>query len=121
MDERRAARPGQGRAKYLRMGEGVGNSAPSNDTDEGAPAFTFTRGQLGAFITDAVAAALEARDGERGPPVLLDREKLAARLGCSSSLVDKMRRQGMPCVRLGDSPRFELERCLGWIRKEGAA
>jgi hypothetical protein len=109
-----------GRAKYLTKGGSVGGGASGEVSNDNAPAFTFTRGELGALITLAVAAALEARSGE-GAAVLLDREKLAERLGCSSSLVDKLRRQGMPCVRLGDSPRFELERCLGWIRKEGAA
>ncbi len=111
---------GRARPKYLRLrdggGGGVGEGTPANDS---APAFTFTRGELGAFITEAVVRALEAR--APGEPVLLDREALALRLGCSSSLVDKLRRRGMPTVRLGDSPRFELEQCLGWIRKDGAA
>lgn len=108
---------GRLRPKYLRVKERVGEGAPENDT---APAFTFTRGELGAFITDAVVRALEAM-GPPALPALLDREGLAAALGCSSSLVDKLRRQGMPTVRLGESPRFELEACLGWIRKDGAA
>lgn len=110
---------GRTRPKYLRLGEGggVGASAPENDT---APAVTLTRGELGALVRGAVDAALEALHASK-PPALLDREGLAAALGCSSSLIDKLRRRGMPTVRLGDSPRFELESCLGWIRKDGAA
>ncbi len=104
------------RAKYLRLGESsVGGGSPHNDN---APAVTLTVGELGAMVREAVEAAMGAHASE---PVLYDREGLATRLGCSSSLVDKLRREGMPCVRLGDSPRFELERCLDWLRKAGAA
>jgi hypothetical protein len=103
------------RAKYLKLGERVGGSAPDNDN---APAFTVTRGELGRMVREAVEGALAER---QAPPALLDREGLGLALGCSSSQVDKMRRAGMPCVRIGDSPRIELERCLGWLRKDGAA
>lgn len=108
---------GRGRAKYLRMGEaGVSGGAPSNDT---APAFTVTRGELAGLVREAVAEAVGEALAPR--PVVLDREALASALGCSSSLVDKFRRRGMPHLRLGDSPRFELAACLGWLRKDGAA
>lgn len=113
---------GRQRPKYLKLGQGAHVGAPAGDNDtasDGAPAFTVTRGELAAMVRQAVASALEAI-GAR-PPALLDREDLAAALGCSSSLVDKLRRGGMPCVRLGDSPRFELAACLSWIRKDGAA
>lgn len=106
---------GEKRAKYLRMGERVGTGAPENDN---APAFTVTRGELTELVRSAVAEALTER---QAAPLLLDREGLAAVLGCSSSLIDKLRRRGMPSVRLGDSPRFELEACLAWVRKDGAA
>jgi hypothetical protein len=114
---------GQKRPKFLRLGEasgGVGGGAADNDTLLGdrAPAFTVTRGELAGLVRQAVESALGER---RAQPVLLDREALALSLGCSSSMVDKMRRQGMPCVRLGESPRFELEACLSWLRKDGAA
>lgn len=109
---------GRVRPKYLRMGEasGVGGGAPGNDN---APAFTVSRGELSALVREAVAEALTATASPA--PLLLDREGLSIALGCSGSLVDKLRRRGMPHLRLGDSPRFELERCLEWIRKDGAA
>ncbi len=110
---------GRKRPKYLKLGEGSGVGAPAPGNDN-APAFTVTRGELAGLVRQAVEAALEAL-GAQKPPALLDREGLAAALGCSSSLIDKLRRRGMPTVKLGDSPRFELERCLGWIRKDGAA
>lgn len=108
---------GRTRPKYLRMGAaGVGAGAPENDT---APAFTVTRGELAGLVRAAVAEAIGA--GPAPTPALLDREGLAFELGCSSGFVDKLRRSGMPCLRLGDSPRFELEACLSWLRKDGAA
>lgn len=50
---------------------------------------------------------------------LLDRVALAKALGCSPGHVDKERRAGMPCIYLGDSPRFELQECKDWLRKKG--
>jgi hypothetical protein len=109
---------GRPRPKYLRLGEGsVGTSAPGGDN---VPGWTLTVGELGALVRGEVAEALASRAAP--PPALLDREALSIALGCSGSMVDKLRRGGMPHLRLGDSPRFELERCLEWLRqKEGAA
>lgn len=119
---------GRKRAKYLRLGEGshVGGGAPggaavANDT---APAFTVTRGELAELVRQAAAEAVAEALGSGLPAAqLLDREALSIALGCSGSLVDKLRRRGMPHLRVGDSPRFELERCLEWLRAEqgGAA
>lgn len=80
-----------------------------------APAFTLTAAELRALVSSAVSDAL-AKDRPRALPKLLDRNGLADALGCSSSQVDKLRLRGMPCVRLGDSPRFELEACVEWLR-----
>lgn len=113
---------GEKRAKYLRLGERLGERLGGCGADnDNAPAVTLTRAELGALVRASVEEALEARGERHAAPALLDREGLARAIGCSSSLVDKLRRRGMPSVRLGDSPRFELEACLGWIRKEGAA
>lgn len=111
---------GQKRAKYLRVRpeDAVGRCGPGNDNQ---PAVTLTRAELGALVEDAVTRAAGALALAAERPALLDRAALALALGCSGSLVDKLRRQGMPHVRLGDSPRFELERCLDWLRKAGAA
>lgn len=95
--------------------EGGGVLPPENDN---APAFTVTRGELAGLVRHAVQEALAER--VEGPPPLLDRGGLSHALGCSGSLVDKFRRRGMPFLRLGDSPRFELEQCLEWLRKHGA-
>lgn len=112
---------GRKRPKYLRLGA-LGERAEvvraQGAEPDDAPAFSLTRRELGALVRAELSALLGALTP---PPLLLDREGLAQALGCSSSLVDKLRRQGMPRVVLGESPRFELERCLEWIRKQGAA
>lgn len=109
------------RAKYLRLGERVANGASPGDTaNDNAPAFTVTRGELASMVGQAVREAVREALGQDAP-ALLDREALALALGCSAGFVDKLRRQGMPHLRLGDSPRFELARCLAWLRKDGAA
>lgn len=112
--ERKGARP-----KYLRArpSEGVGNGAPQNDN---SPAFTVTRGELAALVREAVAAEMEAQRAVP-KPALLDRDGLGAVLGVSAGMVDKLRRRGMPCYRLGDSPRFDLDQCLAWIWKDNGS
>jgi hypothetical protein len=58
--------------------------------------------ELAAFQTSAPAA-------------LLDREGLAQQLGASAGMMDKLRKQGLPTVWLGDSPRFVLPDVLAWL------
>ena len=72
--------------------------------------------QLAAMLKAAVTEAF-AEQREDVAPALLDRNGLAQALGCSPSQIDRLRRAGMPFVRLGDVPRFELGRCLEWLRQ----
>ena len=97
---------GDERAKYLTAG-----GAP---TMASKPAFTLTEDELSGLVARAVGDALAST-----PPLsarLLDRVQLAVALSCSAATVDKLRRQGMPCLYLGDSPRFEVEDCVAWLR-----
>lgn len=71
--------------------------------------------QLRELVSEAVEAALAAHDGK---PALLDRAGLARALSCSASHIDSLRRAGLPELRLGDAPRFELARCLEWLRNQ---
>lgn len=91
------------RAKYLRV---------STTTDEGALVVTLTRSELSSLVRDAVADAL----GMKGGPVLLDREQLAERLGCSTAHVDHLRKRGLPTVLIGQAVRFEWAEVMGWLR-----
>lgn len=102
------------RAKY------VPPNAAANDVSN-APAFTLTAAQLETIVRRAVSDALEAERPAVPRPALLDRNGIAEALGCSASQVDKLRAKGMPSVRLGEVPRFELEPCLAWLREQGSA
>lgn len=74
---------------------------------------------LRAIVAAAVAEAMAAH--EPAGPRLLDRAGLAEALGCSLSSVARLVRDGCPCIRLGDSPRFELGEVVGWLRTRGDA
>ncbi len=101
---------------------GVGSGASSAATS----VVVVESGHLSDIVTSAVAAALLdaglGGDGNAlGASRLLDRSELALAFDVSPGFVDKLRRQGMPCLYLGDSPRFELEPCLGWLRAQKRA
>ncbi len=72
-------------------------------------------GELRGLVRDVVLETLVESDNE-ALPALLDRSGLAKALGVGMSSVDRFRREGMPYVLVGDSPRFEREPCLAWIR-----
>lgn len=67
------------------------------------------------LVRDLVRSELAELRADQSP-ALLDREGLAQALGCSTGQVDKLRRQGLPVVWLGASPRFELPAVLAWLR-----
>lgn len=104
-------REGRVRPKYLRMGEApaVGGGAPQNDN---APAFTVTRGELGALIASAVEGALA-----KAAPLLVDRQGIARVLGCSAAHVDALRKRGLPALMVGQAVRFEPARVIEWLRE----
>jgi len=75
-------------------------------------------------LVDALAAAvaerLEMRLAEllapAPAPTLLDRAGLARALGCSVSHVRRLESKGMPTVKLGCAPRYELPKVLAWLQ-----
>lgn len=75
-----------------------------------------TREQLEEIIANAVEKAL-AEQREDVAPALLDRATIARRLGVGTSTVDRLRREGMPVIWIGDSPRFEANACVAWLRE----
>jgi hypothetical protein len=77
----------------------------------------MTRDELREMMREVFAEgrASASNDG----PALLDRSGLARALGCSPSLVDKMRKRGMPTKTLGDrGARFDLATCLEWVDRD---
>ena len=109
-----ASRDGGVRADY------VARAAAANDS----PVVMLTASQLAHVVRTAVNTALEEREARQGapaPPVLLDRHGIAAALGCSPSQINRLRKRGLPEQLFGDSPRFELEACMSWIRAQRKA
>ncbi len=64
-----------------------------------------------------VRTAVEDVVGERpSQPALLDRAGLAQALGVSTRSLDTLRHEGLPELRVGDAPRFDLPEVLAWLR-----
>jgi hypothetical protein len=90
-------------------GQGNDRSAP--------PAVIVTTPQaLATLVRDAVSEAL-SQVYDNGRPLLLDRTSAASALGVGTSSVDRFRKAGMPCVLVGDTPRFIIDECLDWLRQ----
>jgi len=81
-----------------------------------APIVILTPEQLSELIKRAVQDALAEHQPEV-VPALFDLTGIAQRLGIGITTVNRLRREGMPCVFIGDSPRFDLAECLRWIRE----
>jgi hypothetical protein len=50
-------------------------------------------------------------------PVLLDREALARALVISIGTVDRLRKQGLPCIWIVQAPRFQIDEVFAWLRE----
>lgn len=79
----------------------------------------ITTEQLTHLIIAAVQKGLEDIDG-RPKQTLLDRVGIGQAFGISAGSVDKLRRLGLPHIRVGDSPRFEIEPCIAWLKQRGS-
>ena len=85
----------------------------------GAEFFEMFEGLIRNIIREEVQASagvVRAR-AQNPPPALLTREQLSKELMVSESQVDKLRKAGMPWVRVGDSPRFELAACMQYFKR----
>lgn len=110
-----AATRGATRPKYAGS-----KPAAANDIPPGATIVT-TAEQLSHIVRTEILAAREespARAAEG--PRLLTRAELADALRVSQGMIDVLRRRGMPFRKIGDSPRFELGKCLDWIDTDQA-
>lgn len=118
--------PADGRSRVRGPGHGLLAAAGSRSGD--AAGLAGTAGLLDRLVVQlarAVADELEARGltsaAPPALPALFDRRELAQQLGCGVDLIDRLRREGMPEIRLGDAPRFEIENVLSWLRSRGQA
>jgi hypothetical protein len=81
-----------------------------------APAVIVTTPEaLDMVVRNAVREALHA-ERQDARPLLLDRTSVARVLGVGTSTIDRFRKAKMPCVWIGDSPRFIVDECLAWVR-----
>lgn len=78
----------------------------------------LTRAELRLLVQDALLEVMDAKDTG---PALLDRRGIAAKLDVGVDTVDKLRKQGMPSVVVGDAPRFDLVEVLVWLKSRGGA
>jgi hypothetical protein len=76
----------------------------------------LTPEQLQELVRGAVETALAERH-EDAAPMLLDRARVARALGVGIATVDRLRREGMPCVFIGESPRFLITNCVEWLQR----
>lgn len=93
---------------------GPGELRRSSPSPEPAIIIT-TPDALATLVRDAVRDALSEAPQNAGP-LLLDRASVARALGVGTSSIDRFRRAGMPCVFVGDAPRFIVDECLTWVR-----
>jgi hypothetical protein len=47
---------------------------------------------------------------------LVKGKELARHLSVSPAQVTRLRREGMPSVRIGSDARYDIGECLGWLR-----
>ena len=75
-------------------------------------------GELKDIVRDTVADVLaDLPRATTTAPSLLDRKALAAALDISPAALDRLRGEAsFPEIRVGDAPRFELDRVLDWLR-----
>ena len=72
--------------------------------------------QLEELIRKVVTAALAELDNVRSPDGLLDGNTLARALCISRSTLGRLKREGLPRVKILDADRFELDECVRWLR-----
>lgn len=89
-----------------------------------APASIIVQGATLDELVERVAERVVELTPASAPsarPALLDRRGLAAALGCGLDTIDKLRREGLPTLVVGEAPRFELAAVLSWLRSRGQA
>lgn len=81
----------------------------------------LTEADLEALIERRLDSAI-AELRQAPAPALLDRAGLARALSCSTKTVDRLRSEpNFPETPMYDSPRFELQLVLAWLRARNGA
>jgi hypothetical protein len=79
----------------------------------------LTVARLREVVADCVLETLADHEPQQRPS-LLDQAALAREFGCSTRTILTLRKEGLPTIMLGDSPRFELAVALEWLRARGS-
>ena len=74
-------------------------------------------GDLMSLIKNTVQDVFIENQSNDVRPELLDRTEAARALGMSTGMLDQLRKNGMPCVRVGESPRFRVADCIAWLQR----
>lgn len=75
---------------------------------------------LRPVIREEIERALEEHAaGEPLSPEMLTVEQICAVLQVSRATLHRLRREGLPTVMLGESPRFRKAHCLAWLEARG--
>jgi hypothetical protein len=74
--------------------------------------------ELAALVGAVLDERLESL-GTKPDARLLDRVHLAQALSVSEKTVVRLTAEGMPYVKLVEAKRYELDRCLEWLRARG--
>jgi hypothetical protein len=69
--------------------------------------------ELEAIVERAVRTAM----GSSHQPLLVDKQSMAQKLGCSAAHIDNLRKQGLPVVWLGEAVRFDPPKVVDWLRE----
>lgn len=88
----------------------------ANDND--GPLFTMTRAELEKLVNRAVGEALRLRGAL---DALVGKQDLARQIGVSASQIDRLRKLGLPSVKVGESVRFEPAKVIAWLKESESA
>lgn len=76
------------------------------------------RGELAAEIERTVQNAIQSAKGP--DPRAMTTRHVQDAFSISESTVKNLRRRGLPHFFIGDSPRFDRDTVLAWLREHGA-
>lgn len=84
-----------------------------------SPLVLVSPDDLRTMLREVVAEVIAEREPPDAP-ALLDRRAMASMLGVGVDTLDKLRREGLPEIRVGDAPRFHPPDVLEWLKSRGA-
>ncbi len=86
---------------------------------ESLPVWATGSGEFWTRLREIVREELVELD-RLAPSPLLTLEEAAKYFRCSTRHLRRLRTEGLPCVMLGESPRFERDAVVAWLRARDA-